>query len=512
MQRIEYNRTKITEILKEQEMETIFPTYLMDLLAYNGYITYETISSLEENEIKQLESFGRDILPKLLSSQQEKDFFFGIFSKETTLFYIVAGDRKTLEILSEKCKLHIKGRTKLGNKSDVRSGGSTGMLRSKESRKKNNIQIKSFNKTIFLRIGIRVEIQVDEINLLSKKARCLRLVKNKLIFFLKTREETFPLEPSASISAVDDNQGQDSDEVDDDIAILDLPTESNHASNESDQNFVENRFTPEEAATENLPITAISTKSTTKQETKHQSEFENETLDENDSENGAFEATTESTVDFSVDLFTEKYYAVCYPGLWYIGRITKIDAAPKTQEACPSERNQPSTSSVKPTITNCFKKLRGWDINSSSAQDYHYRIGKMIAVDNQPFSSLNVSTEIVRCNSLNANKKRKNIDTSFGSNEGYKIKESSEVFVLREALGEITRLGKTLSEHMKQNTKRKVRDVSVRLNRQVEIINRRIVQSWLENHRYERYEKMMIDADIQIENMDEQENGKIMIE
>ncbi|CAH0561754.1 unnamed protein product [Brassicogethes aeneus] len=105
--------------------------------------------------------------------------------------------------------------------------------------------------------------------------------------------------------------------------------------------------------------------------------------------------------------------------------------------------------------------------------------------------NLNVSTEIVRCNSLNADKKRKNMDTSFSSIEAYKIKESSEVFVLREALGEITRLGKTLEQHMEQNTIWEVREVCVRLSRKVEIINRRIVQSWLEDHRYERVEKII---------------------
>ncbi|CAG9763654.1 unnamed protein product [Ceutorhynchus assimilis] len=117
MQRIEDNRKKILNILKEQEMETIFPTYLSDLLAYNGYINYETISLLEESEIKKLEGFAREILPKLLRSEEEKDLLYGIFAKETTLFYIVDGDKKMLELLREKCKLHMKGKTSLKNKS-----------------------------------------------------------------------------------------------------------------------------------------------------------------------------------------------------------------------------------------------------------------------------------------------------------------------------------------------------------------------------------------------------------
>ncbi|CAH0563000.1 unnamed protein product [Brassicogethes aeneus] len=126
--------------------------------------------------------------------------------------------------------------------------------------------------------------------------------------------------------------------------------------------------------------------------------------------------------------------------------------------------------------------------------------------------SPNVSTELVRCNSLNTDKKRKNTDTSFSSVEAYKIKESSEVFVIIEALGEITRIGKTLEQHMEQNTKREVREACVRLSRQVEIINRRIVQNWLENHRFERVEKMLIDVDTQTENKVESEKEKISIE
>lgn len=124
-------------------MKTTFPTYLSDLLAYNGYINYETISLLEESEIKQFEGFARGILPKLLSSNQENYLFFGIFAKETTLFHIVAGDRNILEILSEKCKLNIKEKTKLGDKKlEARSNCSTGRLRSKERQEKRTIEMK----------------------------------------------------------------------------------------------------------------------------------------------------------------------------------------------------------------------------------------------------------------------------------------------------------------------------------------------------------------------------------
>ncbi|CAH0558571.1 unnamed protein product [Brassicogethes aeneus] len=112
----------------------------------------------------------------------------------------------------------------------------------------------------------------------------------------------------------------------------------------------------------------------------------------------------------------------------------------------------------------------------------------------------------VKCEELQVKSK------TLSSGEAYKIKESSEVFVIREAIGEITRIGKTLEQHMEQNTKQEVREACGRLSRQVEIINRRIVQNWLEEHRYERVEKMLIDADTQTENKVEPENRKIRIE
>ncbi|XP_031336651.1 uncharacterized protein LOC116165990 [Photinus pyralis] len=71
MQRVDENKLKIFTILQELGMENTFPTYLSDLLAYNGYASYETLSLLVENDITKLEEFARQILPRLLLNEEK---------------------------------------------------------------------------------------------------------------------------------------------------------------------------------------------------------------------------------------------------------------------------------------------------------------------------------------------------------------------------------------------------------------------------------------------------------
>lgn len=55
-----------------------------------------------------------------------------------------------------------------------------------------------------------------------------------------------------------------------------------------------------------------------------------------------------------------------------------------------SEISMPSTSKSssirQSTITESFKKIQRWDLNSDKAKEIHYLIGEMIALDNQPSS------------------------------------------------------------------------------------------------------------------------------
>lgn len=45
-----------------------------------------------------------------------------------------------------------------------------------------------------------------------------------------------------------------------------------------------------------------------------------------------------------------------------------------------------SSSAIQPKISELFANIRQWDINSTKARQFHFLIGELIAVDNQPFS------------------------------------------------------------------------------------------------------------------------------
>ncbi|XP_071056461.1 uncharacterized protein [Onthophagus taurus] len=79
----------------------------------------------------------------------------------------------------------------------------------------------------------------------------------------------------------------------------------------------------------------------------------------------------------------------------------------------------------------------------------------------------------------------------------YKKIEISEVFVLKESIEAITKLTNGLSEKIEQNTSRIIKDLIGRLQKQVDAINKRTIQEWIENHKYAEVEKMMHDSDIQ---------------
>lgn len=97
-------------------------------------------------------------------------------------------------------------------------------------------------------------------------------------------------------------------------------------------------------------------------------------------------------------------------------------------------------------------------------------------------------------------KKRKAPHTMAGGEDAggaYKKKESSEVFIIKEAMEAVTKLVTELQKHNEQNTKREIKDITTKLARQVETFNRQSIKTWLERNKYEKIEKMTIDMDTQ---------------
>lgn len=93
--------------------------------------------------------------------------------------------------------------------------------------------------------------------------------------------------------------------------------------------------------------------------------------------------------------------------------------------------------------------------------------------------------------------KRKIGDISQNYEEAYKKKECSEVFILNEAIEQITRLVGKLGKKIERNTQREIKEIADQLSIQIKSLNKDIVINWLENNKYEKTEKMVYDADVQ---------------
>ncbi|CAH0563017.1 unnamed protein product [Brassicogethes aeneus] len=91
------------------------------------------------------------------------------------------------------------------------------------------------------------------------------------------------------------------------------------------------------------------------------------------------------------------------------------------------------------------------------------------------------------------------IPRSYSFSGTRKRKESTEVYVIREAIEEITRLSMELERNVEQNTKRKMKNLAETLKEQVEILNRVIIRDWLNKHRYEDAQKIIFDGESQTE-------------
>ncbi|KAH1028523.1 hypothetical protein HUJ05_001875 [Dendroctonus ponderosae] len=106
-------------------------------------------------------------------------------------------------------------------------------------------------------------------------------------------------------------------------------------------------------------------------------------------------------------------------------------------------------------------------------------------------SGVNRSNSVGFCD-LGIKRKR-----SIPSETHYNKKECCEAFVLKETIQQITKIGKTMTKYIEQNTKRELKDVCINLQKQIEVLNRVAIQRWIADHELEKEEKLLLDADTQ---------------
>lgn len=97
-------------------------------------------------------------------------------------------------------------------------------------------------------------------------------------------------------------------------------------------------------------------------------------------------------------------------------------------------------------------------------------------------------------------RKRKISELGLGmEGEAYKKEEDSCMFVMMEAIYELTRHSKELDKQVteNQNTKKEIKDLSSKIRRQMEVLNRQALREWRERHRFKKVEPIMLEADTQ---------------
>ncbi|XP_066157815.1 putative autophagy-related protein 11 [Euwallacea fornicatus] len=114
-----------------------------------------------------------------------------------------------------------------------------------------------------------------------------------------------------------------------------------------------------------------------------------------------------------------------------------------------------------------------------------------------------------RAMSIQETKKRKIVDLDMSGNTSnesenellvYKKKENLDAFILMEALESTKKLVKELEKFIEQNTKREVKDITSKLKAQMTAISSKNVVKWLEENKYDKYEKLVFDADTMTKN------------
>ncbi|XP_066261185.1 uncharacterized protein [Euwallacea similis] len=120
-----------------------------------------------------------------------------------------------------------------------------------------------------------------------------------------------------------------------------------------------------------------------------------------------------------------------------------------------------------------------------------------------------LSSRRTRRNSTNGEigKKKEKLDTFMNEEKAEKNRMTPAVIILKEALEKIKLLSKELEGKIENNTHREVKDISKKLSRQAEILNREIVTTWLQQQEHEKEGKRTHDAEIQTENEGKITNG-----
>lgn len=80
----------------------------------------------------------------------------------------------------------------------------------------------------------------------------------------------------------------------------------------------------------------------------------------------------------------------------------------------------------------------------------------------------------------------------------YRKVECTEAHLLEEALGDIIKLTKDLSSRIEQNTRREIKDITARLNRRIQCIDKDHIRTWIKNRKWET-ETMTYDVEVQTE-------------
>ncbi|XP_050306719.1 uncharacterized protein LOC126743597 [Anthonomus grandis grandis] len=99
--------------------------------------------------------------------------------------------------------------------------------------------------------------------------------------------------------------------------------------------------------------------------------------------------------------------------------------------------------------------------------------------------------------------KRKRLELSMEEEKSpYKQRESPEAFVVNDALEAITQISKKMENYIEQNTKKEIKELTIKLKRQVAVLQGAAVQKWLQAHRYSKPEVLILDADTQTNTQD----------
>ncbi|KAK4880666.1 hypothetical protein RN001_008812 [Aquatica leii] len=91
----------------ENEMKVKLPVYLKNILSINGYESNLTLSHISNEDIAQIESFGKKIAPKIIPEEKHEEYL-GVFSKHPEHFQIVAGHKKLIFLILEQCKRRLE--------------------------------------------------------------------------------------------------------------------------------------------------------------------------------------------------------------------------------------------------------------------------------------------------------------------------------------------------------------------------------------------------------------------